>query len=206
VDSYYNLPTLNIKDLTIEKHIVKTEADYNRYTFTESGISPKGIPGYGEGLVDADSHTHDEYGIITEDPGLRNKMVEKRFQKLELIREVVERPEFIGDEDKYTILIVSWGSNHYIIKEALKIINNKDIGFLHFKQVYPIHQCIKKFLEKAKVKIAVEQNPTGQFAKLIENETHIHMDHRILKYSGYTFSVEELVEKITKLTKEEVSI
>jgi 2-oxoglutarate ferredoxin oxidoreductase subunit alpha len=86
VDSYYNLHSLDLDSLKIEKSIVKTDENYERYRFTDTGISPRGIPRYGEGLVDADSHTHDEYGAITEDPIIRNKTVDKRFKKLELIK------------------------------------------------------------------------------------------------------------------------
>ncbi|MFX1490062.1 MAG: 2-oxoacid:acceptor oxidoreductase subunit alpha, partial [Promethearchaeota archaeon] len=57
------------------------------------------------------------------------------------------------------------------------------------------------YLIKAEIKISIEQNPTGQFAKLLENETHINMNHRILKYSGYVFSVEEIVDKLRKVIK-----
>ncbi|GAH47158.1 unnamed protein product, partial [marine sediment metagenome] len=55
VDSYYNINSLNINTLEINKNIVKTGSNYERYKFTESGISPRGVPGYGDGLVDADS-------------------------------------------------------------------------------------------------------------------------------------------------------
>ncbi|MBN2154516.1 MAG: 2-oxoacid:acceptor oxidoreductase subunit alpha [Candidatus Lokiarchaeota archaeon] len=197
VDSYYNLPSLDLEKLKIEKHIVKTVDNYNRYVFAVSSISPRGIPGYGNGLVNADSHTHDEQGTITEDPVLRSRMVKKRLHKLELIQKASILPEFIGNRNKYKILVVSWGSNYYLIKEALEIINREDIGFLHFKQVYPLHAMqIIQYLNKANLIIAVEQNPTGQFAELLEKETHIPIDCRILKFSGYTFSVEELVEEI----------
>ncbi len=199
VDSYYNLPSLDLEALKIEKHIVKTKKDYHRFKFTESGISPRGIPGYGDGLVAADSHTHTEEGMITEDPVIRNKTVEKRFKKLKLIKDASIPPEFIGDRKKIKYQIISWGSTYYIIKEALEKINREDIGFLHFSQVYPIHELTKDYLTNAEVNIVVEQNPTGQFANLIENETHIQIDKKILKYSGYTLSVEEIVTRITEI-------
>ncbi len=198
VDSYYNIQSLDHENLQINKHIVKTEEDYERYFFTENGISPRGIPGYGDGLVDADSHTHDEFGVITEDPYLRNKTVEKRIKKLELIKKETIPPEFIGNKD-FKYLIVSWGSNYYLIKEALERLDRNDIGFLFFKQIYPIHESVIGYLIKAEIKISIEQNPTGQFAKLLENETHINMNHRILKYSGYVFSVEEIIGKLKKI-------
>ncbi|MHA2472308.1 MAG: 2-oxoacid:acceptor oxidoreductase subunit alpha [Promethearchaeota archaeon] len=200
VDSYYNIQSLDLDSLEIFKDIVKTEKDYERYRFTDSGVSPRGVPGYGEGLVDADSHTHDEFGQITEDPKIRIKTVDKRFRKLELIKKETIPPEFYGNAD-FKYLIVSWGSNYYLIKEALEKLDRDDIGFLFFKQIYPIHDSVIDYLIKAEIKISIEQNPTGQFAKLLENETHINMNHRILKYSGYVFSVEEIIERVKNIVE-----
>ena len=205
VDSYYNVNPLNFKAIEIKKNIIKTDSNYERYRFTESGVSPRGIPGYGDGLVDADSHTHNEYGEITEDPILRKKSVQKRFKKLGLLRKAAIPPEFIGSKE-FKYLIVSWGSNYYLIKEALEKLDRDDVGFLFFKQIYPVHKSVFDYLIRAEVKIAIEQNPTGQFAKLLENETHINMNHRILKHSGYTFSVEEIHDRLKKVIKGDENI
>jgi len=48
VNLYYNFPRLDISDVKIEHYIVKTKKDYRRYELTENGISPRGIPGFGE--------------------------------------------------------------------------------------------------------------------------------------------------------------
>ena len=198
VDSYYNVNKIDHKNLERKKFIIKTERDYERYKFTKNGISPRGIPGYGEGLVDADSHTHTEDGDITEDPDLRVKTVEKRLKKYSLIKENSLPPEYIGSDDiKY--LIISWGSSFYLIKEALEIINRSDVGFLHFNQVYPLNKITNDYVSNAEKLIIIESNPSGQFANLIELETHRKIDHLILKYSGYTFSVEEIIHRIKKI-------
>jgi len=202
IDSYYNINSLEHDTMEIKKYLVESDKEYERYIFTESGISPRSVPGYGNGLVDADSHTHDEFGNITEDPYLRSKAVQKRLKKIELIKKESIPPEFSGNEN-FKYLIVSWGSNYYLIREALEILNRDDIGFLHFKQIYPVHPITFEYLIKAEKKISIEQNPTGQFAKLLENEFHINMNHRILKYSGYVFSVEEIVEELRKYIEED---
>ena len=198
VDSYYNVNKIDHKNLERKKFIIKTERDYERYKFTKNDISPRGIPGYGEGLVDADSHTHTEDGDITEDPDLRVKTVEKRLKKYSLIKENSLPPEYIGSDDiKY--LIISWGSSFYLIKEALEILNRSDVGFLHFNQVYPLNKITNDYVSNAEKLIIIESNPSGQFANLIELETHRKIDHLILKYSGYTFSVEEIIHRIKKI-------
>ena len=198
IDSYYNTPTLNHETLEIKRFFVKTDKNYERYRFTENGISPFGIPGYGDGLVDADSHTHTEEGDITEDPEIRAKTVEKRYKKLELIKKITIPPEFIGREG-YKTLIIAWGSNYYIIKEAIENLNRNDVALLYFKQVYPIHSSVKNYIEKAEQTIIIENNPNAQLTKLIELDSHRAIDFKILRYTGYAFSVEELVDKIKNI-------
>jgi len=200
IDSYYNITSLDHENLEIKKYFVENDENYERYRFTESGISPFSVPGYGTGLVDADSHTHTEEGNITEDPIIRIKTVEKRYKKLELIKKAALAPEFIGNDD-YEFLIIGWGSNYYLIKEALENLNRDNVAFLHFKQVYPLHSCVNDYVRKAKKIIAIENNPTGQFAKLVELETHIKINMTILNYSGYVFSVEELYQKLKKIVE-----
>ena len=81
VDSRYNTPAFAAAGPPLEKHVVKTASGYRRYALTADGISPRGIPGYGAGIVCADSDEHDEDGHITEDLDLRVAMVDKRLQK-----------------------------------------------------------------------------------------------------------------------------
>lgn len=202
MDLYYNFPDLEISDLTIDKYIVKSTKDYQRYKFTENGISPRGIPGYGSGIIRADSDEHDEDGFITEDLDItRVKMVEKRMKRLEEIKKQVIDPDLLGAKD-YETLVICWGSTYTVIKEALENIDDDKLAFLHFKQVYPMHLKTKKYLEKAKKLIIVENNVTSQFGKLIKLYTGIDIEHKLLKFNGMPFSVEELIEKISKILEE----
>jgi 2-oxoglutarate/2-oxoacid ferredoxin oxidoreductase subunit alpha len=194
VDSFYNLPSLNPTKIKNKNYIVKTDKNYKRYKFTLSGISPRGIPSFGGGLISVDSDEHDEEGHITEDHNIRNKMVEKRLKRMELIKNEIE-PELIG-KDKYKTLVISWGSTKGVVREALEKLNKKNVSFLHFKQVYPLHKKTKEYLRKAKRVIVVENNATGQFSKLLSLNVGINIDKNILKYSGLPFSVEELEKKL----------
>ncbi len=198
VDSYYNTDFPDLSDINIEKHIIKTEADYKRYKLTANGISPRGIPGFGEGLVVVDSDEHDEAGHITEDLDLRTKMVDKRLRKFELLKNEIIPPELVGSED-YKNLVVCWGSTYNIVREAVKNLGREDVAFLHFKQVYPLPNEIVDYLQKAQKTIIVENNATSQFAKLIKLYTGIDIKDKILKYSGLSFYVEELTERLNGL-------
>ena len=197
VNSTYNIPaeSLDFEKVSIEHAFVKTEKDYERYKLTEDNISPRGVFGYGEGLISYDSHEHTEDGHINENFELTVKMQEKRIKKLDDVE--IEPPELTGKED-YKILIVGWGSTYGVIKEALDKINREDISFLSFSQVYPLHKSTEGYMKKAEKVIIVENNLTGQFAKLIRMYTGIEIKNKILKYNGLPFSVEEVVREILK--------
>lgn len=197
IDSVYNTKSFNIDDTQVTECIKETNKDYKRYLFSKDGISPRGIPGYGEGLVVIDSDEHNEEGHITEDFDMRVKMVNKRMSKLDLIRQESILPEFFGDRNAKN-LVVGWGSTCNVIKEALDKINNPDIAFLYFKQVYPLSKNVLEYFKNAKKIICVENNFTGQFANLLKLELDICVDKNILKYNGLAFCVEELVLEISE--------
>ncbi len=198
MDSFYGIKNLNPNKIKNENHFIKTSKDYSRYKFTKNGISPRGIPGYGDGLICVDSDEHDESGRITEEMNTRSKMVEKRLRKyLEIKKEIIP-PIFIGEKD-YKFLVIGWGSTYHTINEAIEIIGNKEISHLHFKQVYPLHDDIIKYLKKAEKTIIIENNATSQFSKLIRQQTGYEINNKILQYNGLPFSVETLIKEIQKL-------
>jgi len=199
-DSCYNVKPFDLEKIEVTEYVQKTSKDYKRYAFSGNGTSSRGIPGYGEGLVVIDSDEHDEEGHITESHDMRMKMVNKRMAKLTSIKYESLPPELFGDIEAEN-LIIGWGSTCEIIKEALKEINNPNIAFLYFKQIYPLNKSVLEYFKNAKKIICIENNYTGQFANLLKLELDINVDERILKYNGLPFSVEELVLKINELTK-----
>jgi 2-oxoglutarate ferredoxin oxidoreductase subunit alpha len=200
IDSYYNTGGFDLSGVKCEKYIVKTVANYRRYELTENGISPRGVPGLGQGLVCVDSDEHDAEGHITEDLQLRTKMVNKRLRKLESAKAEIVEPELYPNR-KYDNLVVCWGSTYHIVKEALAVLGRPDTSLLHYSQVYPLHPQTADYLSKAKRVVVVEGNATGQFAKLIKLHTGIDVKDRILKYSGLSFAVEEVAEALKKVLK-----
>ena len=198
LESHRNIPSLDQARIPLQKRFIETRQGYQRYELTESGLSPRGIPGFGEGLVVLDSDEHDEEGHITEDLDLRTKMVNKRFKKLDLLKKDVIPPELVGSEN-YRTLIIGWGSTYHTIRETLERLGREDIALLHFKQVYPLHSNTVDYLQKAKKRVIVENNGTGQFGQLIRMQTGFNMDRKILKYNGLPFSVEELQERLKSI-------
>jgi 2-oxoglutarate ferredoxin oxidoreductase subunit alpha len=203
LDSSYNIPDLDIGKDSIQKQFVQTSAKYQRYALTDDGISPRGIPGNGEGLVVVDSDEHDEEGHITEDLLLRTRMVDKRLKrKLAAIRRDAERPRLVGPKD-YDLLVVTWGSNYHVVREAIRSVDTKTIAMLHFTQVYPLHRSTGRYLDAAGRIAIVENNARSQFGSLILLETGHRVDDnlRLLKYNGLPFAVEEVVSFLRKATR-----
>jgi len=197
VDSKYNTPVFAAMGLKVEKHIVKTEKDYKRFSLTENGISPRGIPGYGSGNVCADSDEHDEGGHITEDLDLRTRMVDKRLKKFAAIRPDIIPPKLVGN-DHYKTLVVCWGSTFNTVTEAVETLGEKDIAVLHFSWIFPLPENTGEYLKKAANIIVVENNSSAPFARLIKLATGYAIEHKVLKYNGLPFSVEEVKKEIQK--------
>ncbi len=202
LDSSYNLPVPEIPEEKIENRIIETGKDYRRYAPAEDGVSPRGIPGHGRGLVAVDSDEHDEEGRITEDFSVRVGMVDKRRAKISGLRREALEPEFFGDPDWRT-LVLGWGSTRNIILESLEELGRKEIAYLHFSQVEPLSPKTGALLRKAKKTIVIENNAAGQFARLLKMTFGHEADGAIRKYNGLPFSREEISQAIEKEVADE---
>ncbi|WP_332370260.1 2-oxoacid:acceptor oxidoreductase subunit alpha [Thermotoga profunda] len=199
MDMIYNFDKLGeIKSFS--DYIVETAPDYKRYQFTENGISPRGIPSHGNGLVCVDSDEHDEYGRITEDFTIRNKMVEKRLRKLKNFSDEIPA-EFIGNKD-FTHLVICFGSTREIVLEASKDFEN--LAVLHLQQLYPLPSNLSKYLNRAKKVLLVESNATSQLGKLLKMEFGFSDFKTLNKYNGLPFYVEEIKDTLQKFMKGEI--
>lgn len=171
---------------------------YVRFAVTETGISPRLLPGRSKHLVVADSDEHSEDGHITEDLTVRNRMVEKRMRKLQGILGEVVPPTWEGEESA-DLLLVSWGSTRGSVREAAVRLREQGrlAAALHFSQVWPL--VPEQFLERlksAKEVVAVEGNATGQFARLIRREAGFEIPKRVLRYDGLPITPEFILREL----------
>ncbi|MBV9126290.1 MAG: 2-oxoacid:acceptor oxidoreductase subunit alpha, partial [Planctomycetes bacterium] len=119
-------------------------APYLRYKDTQSGISPRAIPGVPGHLYVAASDEHDEDGVLLSDiytdPVRRKKMVDKRVRKMSTVLEHVPEPKLEGPADA-EVTLVGWGSTWGVITEAAQRLNQEGIvtNHLHIKFLMPFH-------------------------------------------------------------------
>jgi 2-oxoglutarate/2-oxoacid ferredoxin oxidoreductase subunit alpha len=83
-------------------------------------------------------------------------------------------------------------------------LNNEDIAFLYFKQIYPLHESTNNYFERAEKTIIFENNAESQFANLIKLQTDYKIDAKVLKYDGRPFSVEEITDELKSFVSEEL--
>lgn len=164
------------------------DENYKRFFLTESGISPRAIPG-GKAIVKADSDEHDEEGIITEDLKIRVQMVEKRVKKEEDILKDINPPLKYNLNSE--VILIGWGDSWGVIDEVCR---NNRLGYLHFNELYPIKE---EFLEGLKNKrlISVEGNLKGHFAEFLRSISGLEFEH-IGKYDGRPIHPDWLEDKL----------
>ncbi len=199
LDSVSTVVKEALATLPVTHYVIETKADYKRYVVTKDGVSPRGIPGYGAGLVGVDSDEHDTEAHITESHVVRLEQHGKRLRKLDGLHEVALPPTVIGNLKKAKTLIVTWGSNLGVVEEALDILHDPTLAQIHFAQVYPLSPAGKKLFSKTKDIVVIENNATGQFANLLEQEYGVTVKERILQYDGNPFAVEDIVKKLQAL-------
>ncbi|MBS4540139.1 2-oxoacid:acceptor oxidoreductase subunit alpha [Clostridium sp. D2Q-11] len=206
-DSSSTIEKFNFDDIKIDRNIAKKNNckysdTYKRYEYTDDGISPRLIPGNHNNItVLADSHEHNEYGNIDESKKNRINMMDKRMNKIKLVKKDLIEPEYYGMNNPETLL-VAWGSSEGSIKEALELLSkeNVSIGALVFGDIWPLP--IKKMIQYsniAKTIISVEHNHSNQLAKLISQELQIKFTDNINKYDGRQFSGYELYKSIKEV-------
>ena len=176
-------------------------SDYKRHAFTDGGVSPFAVPGDAKHVVVTDSDEHDEEGHIIEDAQTRVKMVEKRtFKKLpNIVREIT--PPLLYGNPEPEVVLAGWGSNYGVIREAVDLLSSKQkIALLHFSELYPFPSTDSfdylNVLRNSKLSICIENNATGQFARLMRAETGYEFTSRINRYDGRPFTLEALTGEI----------
>ncbi|MFA5355911.1 MAG: 2-oxoacid:acceptor oxidoreductase subunit alpha [Candidatus Omnitrophota bacterium] len=175
-------------------------APYKRYLNTENGVSPLAFAPEKGAVIKANSYEHDESGITTEDPVITRAMQDKRLRKEEYLSKDMKGYETVkvyGDESSRTALLC-WGSNKGVCVEAAQRLGLKVIQPLVFSP-FPSDKFAKA-LTGVKRLISVEDNATGQLAKLIRNYG-FKAEDKILKYDGRPFTPDGLEEELRRLMR-----
>lgn len=172
-------------------------ADYQRYVVTESGVSPRAIPG-GPAPVICDSDEHSTAGHISEDLNSHLAQQDKRMRKHAGLLNQALPPERYGPAAAETLL-VCWGSTYCACREAVDRLNvsGRSAAMLHFAQVWPLRtEELLRATESAKRYFCVEGNSTGLFADLLRQQGVCRPSTPLLRYDGLAFTAEYILEAL----------
>jgi 2-oxoglutarate ferredoxin oxidoreductase subunit alpha len=174
---------------------------YERYAYTEDGISPRRLPGFGPELVVADSDEHTPDGHLTEDLQVRIKMHDKRLRKLKTMVREMGGITTAGDRDA-PLTLVCWGSSLGPVQEAVQRLQADKIPArtVHLSELWPFpREAVAATLKGTKKLVVAEMNASGQFNRLLRQETGQQADHLVLKYDGAPFTPEYILGKLSHI-------
>ena len=179
-----------------------TNGAYKRYQITESGISPRAIPGVPGHIHTVATDEHQEDGVLISDeftnPIKRRAMMEKRMRKVAGIEAAVPQPALVGPRTA-DVTLIGWGSTKGVIEEACEILTEQGISAnqLPIRWLVPLHgEAILELLKGSRHTIIVENNYSGQFARYLRSETSFVADSHIRKYDGEPFMPHHIVEAV----------
>lgn len=168
---------------------------YYRYHITETGISPRNVPGVPGAVFKMSGSEHDEAGMVTTDPPKRKAMYEKRMRKMETyLKEDVKPPQVFGTPDGVPLL-VCWGSTKLAVLDAQRRLREEgtETCVIHLTHLWPLPvHLVRPLLQRGAAVIVVEGNFSGQLADLIQQECLVETK-RILKYNGRPFYTSDIV-------------
>ncbi|WP_099355303.1 2-oxoacid:acceptor oxidoreductase subunit alpha [Fredinandcohnia onubensis] len=175
---------------------------FKRYEVTESGISPRVVPGVKNGIHHVTGVEHNEQGKPSEAASNRKDQMEKRLKKTKNIR--FNTPVHKnGKHEEADLLVVGFNSTRGAIEEAMTRLENDGIKVNH-AQVRLIHpfptEEILPLIQSAKKVLVVENNATGQLANIMKmNVGHADKITNFLKYDGNPFLPHEVHTKCKEL-------
>jgi 2-oxoglutarate/2-oxoacid ferredoxin oxidoreductase subunit alpha len=179
-----------------------TNGAYKRYKITESGISPRVIPGVPGHTHTAATDEHDEDGVLISDEFTntvkRRAMMEKRMRKTVGIEAAIQPPTLRGPRVS-DVTLIGWGSTSGVIEEACEILSEQGIiaNHLQVRWLVPLHgEAILEILKGSRHTIIVENNFSGQFARYLRSETSYVPNGYIRKYDGEPFMPHHIVDAV----------
>jgi 2-oxoglutarate ferredoxin oxidoreductase subunit alpha len=192
-----------------QERFLKTTSDLEepsqvrRYLDTPAGVPPRPVPGLTNDLVVADSHVHDELGHITEDPEVSGRLLARLAGKERRMVADMDLPEVAFDQPASPdVLLIGWGSTHGALRHATVRLRESGLSanHLHFHELHPLDwPRVAEMLRAARTTVCVENNATGQLARLLRSEICFNPTHTVLRWDGRPFYADRLLDAIRRL-------
>ncbi len=177
------------------------KGEYIRFEITESGISPRSIPGMEGYSFSTTGLEHTERGIPNYSPENHMMMTEKRHLKIRSALMDLPGPEEFSSAGKLDVGVIAWGSTFGSALEAVNRAQEKGfkVGALKITSLFPYHaDIIRGFMDRCDQVLIPELNFEGQLGNLLG---HLHRKDvlRLNRTTGVPFPVSAILEKIEEM-------
>jgi 2-oxoglutarate ferredoxin oxidoreductase subunit alpha len=196
-------PTAGERDLKEGNIYPVREEDhpYLRYKLTESGISPRSIPGMEGFTYAATGLEHSQQGLPDYSPDNHMAMSEKRHRKIGLALADLPAPVEFAPDGRLDVGVIGWGSTFGSVLEAVNRAREQGIraGCLKIVSLFPYHrEDIHRFMERCEEILIPELNYEGQLANLI-GYLHRKEVKRLNRATGVPIAPSVILDMITSL-------
>jgi 2-oxoglutarate ferredoxin oxidoreductase subunit alpha len=181
-----------------------SKGKYTRFEVTESGISPRSIPGMEGYNFSTTGLEHTERGIPNYSPENHMMMTEKRHRKIHSALADLPAPVEFSSGGKLDMGVMAWGSTFGFALEAVNRAQGKGfkVGALKITSLFPYHaDTIRDFMDRCEEVLIPELNFGGQLANLTG---HLHRKDvvRLNRATGIPLPVSAILEKIEEIMGE----
>jgi len=182
----------------------KTELkDYARFKMTDTGVSPRAIPGTPGGMFVTTGLEHSERGKPKYDKETHRVMTQKRYTKLQSALEDAPKPKWIGPKKDVAIGVIAWGSTAGSAQEAVLKARKEGIkaALMTSMLISPLPaDHFYKFSKACEQVLVPELNYTGQFANFLAPHLNRPLE-RLNMVTGLPMSAEDILDKIREMAK-----
>ena len=192
----------------LEANSVENPAEsgkYLRYLDTETGVSPRAIPGVDQAVYLANSYEHDQEGFATEEADIATQAVDKRMRKIDTLMAELPKPVVFGSAVKEAeTILISFGSTINVLLELENLLaeqGKSKPAMIHLPLVAPFptsdfNQLFdwQKINQGQQEVYTVEGNAGAQLTQVLKANSQLKNIKSILRYDGRPFYAEDLLE------------
>jgi 2-oxoglutarate ferredoxin oxidoreductase subunit alpha len=180
----------DLSKLTVEQRVVSDGSTGNE-RYVGEGIAPFPVPG-GPGAYVANGSEHDEQGDTTHLPEVHVMQTERRFAKLDLLRDGYYEAEQTGA----SIAVMPWGGSKGSARAAYLELTaeGQDLAWYYTMFLNPLPAALLEELRAKDLVIIPELNYLGQLSQVLR-ALGVNA-HSVTQYTGLPFKERDLKNRL----------
>jgi len=158
---------------------------FERYAYTEDGISPMSVPGMRGGSYLCSGLEHDSFGAPVSGVGGHVKMTEKRWGKLSSVPERYDHLTIVAGDADAEVGVVAWGQCKGVAIEAVEQLRASGLKakaiVLRLLSPFPAAR-VERELERLKTVHVVEVSGSAQFYTYLRSQLRADLVAKLVRH------------------------